>query len=277
MHRSNFSTILLLITVASMGSWSVRRAHAADVLVGLDVSAAQQVALNQIDHSAWDGLLNKYVDPAGMVQYSAWKSSAADIQALDGYLESLSRSNSQGTHEEQLAFWINAYNAVTIKGILREYPTSSIRNHTARFFGYNIWKNLKLIVAGQPISLDDMEHKILRKMDEPRIHFAIVCASIGCPRLLNEAYTPERVDEQLTQNARHFFADANKFRYDAERNTFLLSPILDWFGKDFGSTQAAQLKRIAAWLPDGQAQQTAAAGSGKMTFLDYDWALNDKK
>ncbi|MCC7338753.1 MAG: DUF547 domain-containing protein [Pirellulaceae bacterium] len=252
-------------------------ANAKDIQVGLNVPAAQQVALSRIDHAAWDGLLHKYVDEKGMVQYTAWKQSAEDTQTLDKYLQLLSYSNGQGSREEQLAFWINAYNAVTIKGILNEYPTSSIRNHTAKLVGFNIWKNLKLIVGGKPTSLDDMEHQVLRKMGEPRIHFVIVCASIGCPRLLNEAYVADRLDAQLTLNAKDFFADPTKFRYDAASGTFFISPILEWFGEDFGSSQAAQLQRIAAWLPDSASQQAASAGRGKMTFVDYDWGLNDRK
>lgn len=251
--------------------------QAADVVVGVKVSAQQQLPLDRIEHASWNKLLEKYVDEQGMVQYADWKKSATDGQALDEYLRSLSYSNGQGSKQEQLAFWINAYNAVTVKGILREYPTSSIRNHTAKIFGYNIWKNLKLVVGGEPISLDDMEHKMLRKMGEPRIHFAIVCASIGCPRLLNEAYVPDRLDAQLTLNARAFFADSNKFRYDAARQTFFVSPILQWFGTDFGPSQSAQLKTISAWLPDATSQQAAASGAGKMTFLEYDWGLNDQK
>lgn len=269
-------TIIGCAVVIWAGTMSLS-ANAKDIQVGLNVPAAQQVPLSRIDHAAWDGLLHKYVDEKGMVQYSAWKRSAEDMQTLDKYLQLLSYSNGQGSREEQLAFWINAYNAVTIKGILNEYPTSSIRNHTAKLVGYNIWKNLKLIVGGKLISLDDMEHQVLRRMGEPRIHFAIVCASIGCPRLLNEAYVADRLDAQMNLNAKAFFADRSKFRYDAASGTFFISPILEWFGEDFGSSQAAQLQRIAAWLPDAASQQAASAGRGKMTFVDYDWGLNDRK
>ncbi len=269
---------LIVGCVIVIGSWRLSlSAQASDILVGGDVPSAQQVPLGGIDHTAWDGLLHKYVDERGMVQYAAWKKSAEDMQALDQYLQLLSSSSGQGSREAQLAFWINAYNAVTIQGILNKYPTSSIRNHTARLFGYNIWKNLKLIVGGKPTSLDDMEHQILRKMGEPRIHFAIVCASIGCPRLLNEAYTAERIDEQLTLNTRAFFADASKFRYDEARSTFYISPILEWFGEDFGNSQVKQLQRIAPWLPDVASQQAASTGKGKIAFLDYDWGLNDRQ
>ncbi len=263
----------LLATFSLAASVSV----AADVNIGLNVAAGQQLPLSAIDHSAWDALLKRYVDDRGMVDYRSWKASAGDSRALDAYLNHLSHSSGQGSREEKLAFWINAYNAVTIKGILQEYPTTSIRNHTAKLFGYNIWKNLKLIVGGKPTSLDEMEHQILRKMGEPRIHFAIVCASIGCPRLLAEAYLPDRLDGQLTLNSQSFFADPSKFRYDAARRTIQISPIMKWFGEDFGGNQAAQLKRIAAYLPDQAAQSLAASRSAAVSYLDYDWGLNDRR
>jgi hypothetical protein len=249
----------------------------ADIIVGPAIPAAQRRPLSRIDHSAWNTLLQKYVDDRGMVNYRNWQASSKDLQTLDQYLQQLGQSNGQGTREEKLAFWINAYNALTIKGILREYPTSSIRNHTAKVFGYNIWKNLKLQVGGTPVSLDDMEHQILRKMNEPRIHFAIVCASIGCPRLLNEAYQADTLDEQLTRNAKAFFADSTKFQYDSAQQTFRVSPILEWFGEDFGESTPAQLKRVAAWIPDPKVAQVAASGRGTITYLDYDWGLNAQK
>ncbi len=248
------------------------------VTVGRNVPASQRVSLDRIDHSSWDALLQKYVDSAAMVDYASWKASAADQQALDAYLAHLSAAHldAASSREAQLAFWINAYNAVTVKGILREYPTSSIRNHTAKVFGYNIWKDLLLPVDGRTFSLDQMEHEVLRKMGEPRIHFAIVCASIGCPRLLNRAYTAERLDEQLTLNAKAFFADRGKLTYDASRGTIYVSPILQWFATDFGPEQAAQLRTIAPYLPDVASQRLAASGSARVSYLDYDWGLNDR-
>lgn len=248
-----------------------------DVLVGTVVPATERLALSQIDHTPWDTLLQKYVEPTGLVNYRAWLASAADVTALDDYLRQLSRTDEQGTAVEQLAYWINAYNAVTIRGILREYPTSSIRNHTARFIGYNIWKNLKLYVNGRQVSLDEMEHEILRKMQEPRIHFAIVCASLGCPKLLNRAYLPGTLEQQLADNTRAFFSDSSKLCYDAANRTFYCSPILDWFKEDFGGDQAARLKRIAPWLSDPTAAQAAAKGTGTLVYLDYNWDLNDQQ
>jgi len=122
-----------------------------------------------------------------------------------------------------LAYWINAYNALTVEGILRVYPTTSIRNHTAKLFGYNIWKKLYLYSGGGKINLDSIEHKVLRKMDEPRIHFAIVCASIGCPRLLNKAYASDRIDNQLTTNAIDFFSRSQNLQFDSRNSVIHMS------------------------------------------------------
>ncbi len=248
------------------------------IVVGRDVPVADRIPIDRIDHRAWDRLLKQFVDQRGYVAYDQWKQSTAATRALDEYLATLSAADltARSDPSARLAFWINAYNALTIRGILREYPTTSIRNHTAKVFGYNIWKDLLLQVGGQTYSLDQIEHQRLRKLGEPRIHFAIVCASVGCPRLLAEAYTAEQLDAQLTANARHFFANPNNFRYDASSRRFQLSEILDWFGTDFGSDQAAQLRAISPYLPDRAASQAAAANSGSVSFLKYDWSLNDQ-
>ena len=246
--------------------------------VGRNWPAGQLVPMDRIDHQAWDQLLQKYVDTDGLVNYRAWQASPTDRTALREYLETLSQANpaAAASREAQLAFWINAYNAVTIDGILQKYPTDSIRNHTARLFGYNIWHDLLLIVGPQQVSLDQMEHKILRPMGEPRIHFAIVCASIGCPRLLNRAYLPDELDSQLTENTRQFFSDPKKLRWTASRRQIDVSPILKWFAEDFGTTPAERAQWIAPYLPIEQARQLAARGQVTLRYLDYDWKLNEQ-
>lgn len=261
---------------------------ALSVLAGPKATAGKPVYLgqrqaaglssDQVDHDVWDGLLRKYVDTNGMVDYTKWHASRGDRAALRQYIDQLSKVSpaAKASRGGRLAFWINAYNAVTIEGILREYPTSSIRNHTAKVLGYNIWKDLQLYVGGRPYSLDAMEHEVLRKMGEPRIHFAIVCASIGCPRLLNEAYRPARLEEQLQTNARDFFSRAQNFRYDSARQTVHLSSILQWFGKDFGSSQSAMLQKISAWVPQN-ARSAVASGRVRVAFNDYNWQLNDRR
>jgi len=246
------------------------------VRVGASVAAGQQVSIDRIPHQLLDGLLSKYVDAQGNVNYSAWKKNVADRKSLDRYLATLSYADPSkpAKREARLAFWINAYNAVTLKGILREYPTTSIRNHTAKLFGYNIWHDLLLRVGSEEHSLDHMEHKILRPMGEPRIHFAIVCASASCPRLLNQAYTPDKLESQLSLNTKAFFADTRNFRHVGSQ--FQMSSILSWFAEDFGKNKAAQLRTIAPYLPSG-AQEAAKNNSVDVSYLDYDWGLNDQK
>lgn len=239
---------------------------------------ATQVSMDDIDHALWDQLLTKYVNADGQVNYRGWKRSSSDIALLDRYLNHLSaaRRNVASNRDSKLAFWINAYNAVTIRGILREYPTTSIRNHTPKLWGYHIWKDLQLYVGGEPISLHAMEHEILRKMSEPRIHFAIVCASIGCPRLLNQAYRAHEINAQLDLNAKDFFSRRQNFQYDIGRKQFRVSAILNWFGDDFGSTQQARLGRISIWLPTPESAGAAKRNSVSVSYLDYDWNLNQQ-
>jgi len=161
--------LMLAVFIAISLSSSIGRAGGAATL-GVSVPAGQQLSFDQINHAPWDALLRKYCDAQGFVNYQAWQRSNQDQQALDNYLSQLSRAaaNRPAAPAAKLAFWINAYNAVTIKGILREYPTTSIRNHTAKVFGYNIWDDLLLQVGNRTYSLNQMEHEVLRKMGEPR-------------------------------------------------------------------------------------------------------------
>ncbi len=269
---SSFSPIALVVVAVSTASASA--VAGSPVYVG--TKSSKRVSTDDIEHSAWDRLLKTYVDSDGMVNYQAWKANRSDIQKLDRYLAELSSAGrtAAASHQSKLAFWINAYNAVTIRGILREYPTTSIRNHTARLFGYNIWNDLKLYVGGAPYSLRQIEHEILRRMSEPRIHFAIVCASISCPRLLGEAYVADRIEKQLAANTKDFFTRSRNFRYDKANKRFYLSSILKWFDDDFGADQASQLRRIAPWLPSAEATAAARRGTVAVSYLDYDWGLN---
>ena len=240
-------------------------------IIGL--SPDKTVSIKQIDHHPFDHLLYQYVDGNGDVDYTAWK--ANDVGTLTDYLESLSAADpdKKASKASKLAYWINAYNALTIYGILEKYPTSSIRNHTSVLFGYNIWKDLKLQVAVQTYSLDQMEHEILRKMNEPRIHFAIVCASHSCPRLLNEAFEAEKIEQQLNSNAKLFFKDTENFSLDEDKKILYLSSILDWFGEDFGKDTPTVVQAIKPWLPDTNADMT----DWKVKYLPYSWKLNDQK
>lgn len=230
------------------------------------------VALETVEHDVFQALLARYVDKEGLVDYGGWKSSRADLRRLHEYLEALSRANPDepASREARIAFWINAYNALTLEGILREYPTDSIRDHTSSVGGYNLWKDLPLLVGNQPYSLDAIEHEVLRRLGEPRIHFAIVCAARGCPRLRDEAYIADRLDEQLADNARNFFSRAGNLQFN--NDTLWLNPILDWFGSDFGATPADQIAAIREYFPDEV--QESLAPAVRIRYLTYDWSLN---
>ena len=245
--------------------------------VGQKTTSTQRQSIDQIDHSPFDLLLKKYVNDDGEVNYSALKASTSDRQALQQYLNLLSTAdlNQQASRNGKLAYWINAYNAITLEGILAVYPTSSIRNHTKKL-GYNIWTDLKLIVGDSQINLEDIEHKVLRKMNEPRIHFAIVCASTGCPRLLNQAYTAGQLENQLTINTTDFFSRSRNLKFDRSRNQLQLSSIIKWFGSDFGSDQNAQISKILPYFPDS-VQTAVQRGGYRISYQDYDWSLNEQK
>lgn len=276
LRRTASRLLLMMSGVVALSGFAAAEEKS---VLGRAVAVSEQVSMDRISHDTWDGLLQKYVDEKGRVDYRSWTASAADKQALDSYLRQLSAAsrNLPAKRQSQLAFWINAYNAVTVKGILREYPTSSIRNHTAKIVGYNIWHDLLLTVGNTQVSLDTIEHKILRKMNEPRIHFAIVCASKSCPRLLNQSYTSDKLATQLTKNAENFFSDSANFQYDAQTNRFRLTSILKWFGEDFGANQPARLKAISAYLPTDAARSAANSGTVRVSFVKFDWGLNEQQ
>lgn len=277
MKLVKFALALLASFTFGSSVWNTQNVlNAQNVIVGSPVPQDQQVSIDQISHGTFNELLQRYVNANGQVNYQAWKNSGESTRALDSYLAHLSRANPQfqSGRANQLAFWINAYNALTIKGILDVYPTTSIRNHTSETGGYNIWKTLFLPVGNQQINLDSIEHQVLRKMNEPRIHFAIVCASHSCPQLHVRAYDPQHIEAQLSYNTSKFFANPENFRWDPASRTFQMSSIIQWFGSDFGATQAEQLRYLAPYLPV-EAQAAAQQNAGAISFLPYNWDLNE--
>ncbi len=246
----------------------------AKVEVGKRCGESDRPAVGEVSHADYDGLLQKYVDDRGLVAYAAWKASPDDLSALAAYLERVGCVDLRkpASREAKLAFFINVYNALTLHGILREYPTTSIRNHVSRFGGYNIWKDLILWIDNRSFSLDDIEHNVLRKMGEPRIHLALVCASRGCPQLANHAYLADRLDEQLTANGKRFFARRENFQADAVAGSVSISQLFQWYGTDFAATPTEQLRVLQPMLP----VDLSGWQSVRVRYLSYDWSLNDR-
>lgn len=230
-------------------------------------------SIEEIDHSAWDALLQRYVNAAGLVDYGCWKNSSVDVAALDAYLSHLSHADLKrdASREARLAFWINAYNALTIRGILRDYPTTSPHDELMPPKEFN----LQLPFGKSMFSLDRIEDDVLRPLNEPQIHFAIVCGSRGCPQLMNRAYTARGVTAQLNENAMQFFADPSKFSASGDSEV-KVSPILQWYADDFGKTPTEVLKTIAPYMPAELRTKLLGQRELRIRYLDYDRTLNDQ-
>lgn len=233
-----------------------------------------------MDHSDYDRLLKQYVDTRGLVDYPALCGGGG----LDAYTGRLSAADPHGlSRDEALAFWINAYNAFTLKVICDNYPLDSIGElHggglvLGTVFKTTIWDKKWFAINGERMSLGHIEHEILRKQfDTPRIHFAIVCAAKSCPPLRNEAYAGERIDRQLDDQGRAFLGRDDLNRFDRDSRTAYLSSIFKWFRKDFGGGQGAILEFVAPYITDPQVEKSLREEPGrwKIKWNEYDWSLN---
>ena len=233
---------------------------------------------DSIDHGAFDRLLSEFVNDEGNVDYAALKARADSV--LAPYLQRLATTDpSDLSRDARLAFWINAYNAYTLKLIVDHYPVDNIWAVTPgpaepkddSPFALDVGP-----VADTIRTLDEIEHDIIRpRFDEPRIHFALVCAAMSCPRLRREAYTGARLDAQLEDQTRIFFHNPDTNRIPAGDDHIALSRILKWYGEDFGPSQA-DLQRFIAPYFEGPVQARLHDADYEVTFLPYDWTLNDQ-
>ncbi len=246
------------------------------LLLGLILFCITQPAL-AFDFSGWDSLLKKYVAPKTIdgVPLNAvdYKKLAKDpeYKKLIKELEAASLSELK-TPKEKLVFWINAYNVMAAKMVVDHYPVKSIKD--ASSFFSSVWKKEVGKVAGKTRTLNEIEHEILRKMSEPRIHVAIVCASVSCPDLRTEAYTAEDIDHQLDEQVTSFLANSQKgLRLDEGKNTLYLSSIFDWFDDDF-EAKGGVINFLAPYAPES-IREKMKSKSLKIKYLDYNWGLNE--
>ncbi len=229
-----------------------------------------------VDYGVWNSLLRRHVKPdaSGLnrVDYKTFK--ARDHQTLKAFLKTLTKTPVRAlTYREQFAFWINLYNAVTIDVVLDHYPVSSIRKITfGRFFAFGPWKEKLVRVSGVKLSLDDIEKKILLPLfRDPRIHYAVNCASIGCPNLATTAYTGARLEQMLDAGARSYIAHPRGVTVSGRRVT--ASKIYRWYQRDFGGSETAVLDHIRKFAPPKLRAQLA--GIKNISGYAYDWSLND--
>lgn len=270
-------------------------------VVGLGLAPASgaddKAKSETISYDGYATLLNEYVDDKGLVNYMGLKGNRA---LLDNFIDTLAKLDPkayEGWNDNQkIAFWINAYNALTLKAIIDHYPIASSffkslvypENSIRQIPG--VWDELEFTVMGRKMTLDGIEHKTLRaKFDEPRIHMALVCAAMGCPKLRTEPYFGDRLDEQLSDQTKKFVSNPDKVRIDQTQKKVYLSSIFKWFGDDFikkygedskfkgvSASERAVLNFIQPYLTTAQ-RRFIENNSLTIEYLDYDWSLNEQK
>lgn len=252
------------------------------LLLGLAQPAGANVPDFDHQYSAWNQALNQFAKDGGF-DYKALKK---DPALLNDFLESISslpkNEYEKLDKEQKIAFWINTYNVLAVKTILDHYPLKKGLSWKAVAYPKNsiqqipnVWDRPILKIFNEDFSLNRIEHDTLRKeFKEPRIHFALVCAARGCPPLRMEAYVPERLNAQLDDQARQFFANPEKAKYDVQEDVLHLSSILHWFGKDF-EKDGGPIEFAKKYMPKAAGQKLS--DKTKIKWLDYDWSLNEKR
>lgn len=222
------------------------------------------------DHSAFDELLGAYVDADGFVDYAGLADRAG---RLDAYIDSLATAPfDELGRDARLALLVNAYNAFTLRLILDHYPLDSIKDIPAG----ERWEAERWEIAGSVHSLNQIEHQLIRpNFREPRVHFALVCAAIGCPTLRTEAYTGERLEEQLEEQARYTHAQDRWMRYRPGAETVELTSLYAWYRDDFVQV-AGSILAYAARYHEDLARDLERGHRPRIEFLDYDWGLNER-
>lgn len=220
------------------------------------------------DHWDFDELLFEYVDGDGFVDYAGLAERGGD---LDAYIATLSTASIEELgRDERLALLINAYNAFTLRLILDHYPVDSIKDIPSA----ERWDAVRWSIAGETYSLNQIEHELIRpNFREPRIHFALVCAAVGCPPLRSEAYTGELLEEQLEDQTSFSHANERWLRYQAGADFVELTALYQWYGDDFEQVAGTVLDYVASYS-EALATDLEAGHNPTVRYLDYDWTLN---
>jgi len=245
--------LLAILTVSSMVAWAGYYPVSEDA--------------KEVSHQGFDEVLNKFVDEDGNVRYKALKRNSETLRAYTKMIRS-SMINPNWSKNEKIAFWINAYNAHTLEMIIDHYPIKKISDIETD--AKSVWDDKFIQMGEHRLSLNDIEHKILRaELHEKRVHFAVNCSAVSCPALLNMAYTADNLNKMLNKQTKLFFLDSTKNHYDG--TTLSLSKILDWYKVDFGGTDADLLEFINKYTDAGLPEGT------EIKYLPYNWILNDTK
>lgn len=252
--------------------------------------------VTSIDNGGYQALLDKYVGENGKVDYAKWKDDAGDVAALDDYLSKLTSATPDSRPElfksqpEKLSYWINLYNAIVLREIIRRWPLDSVtdvRVNATSFIktGKGFFYDLEIVVGGERMNLYDIENKIIRaQFNDARIHFAINCGSTSCPLLRKDAFDPEKLEGQLQEASTTFVNDGKNVVVDDAKKRVVMSKIFDWYEKDFvaftkqraGAKDASlvDFALLYAKEPLKTKLEAARANRWSVAFLDYDWNVN---
>jgi hypothetical protein len=267
---------------------------ACTLIIASAVAVSAEENADKFSYDDYAGVLSAYIDSEGMVNYKELKSNR---DKLDAFIESMTRLDKKAFEKWQdnakIAFWLNAYNSLTLKAIIDNYPIKAgffksriyPKNSIRQISG--VWDEIEFNVMGKQYTLEHIEHKILRvKFNEPRIHMAMVCAAIGCPPLRNEPYLANKLDTQLEDQTKKFLANPEKFKI--QESVVYISPIFKWFAGDFlenygkgGSfagnkgAKGAVLRFVFEHL-DETIKKEMETKKLKIKYLDYDWSLNEQ-
>ncbi len=268
--------VLLLPLLAACASVERLALPPAEALPGNALTRSAPPPGQRVDHSDWSAFLSRYVAPdAQGVNRVAYASvTASDRDRLEGYLGQLqSVDPARLTRDQQLAYWINLYNALTVDVVLEAYPVDSIRDITDGPLSFGPWDRPLATVAGQRLTLNDIEHRIIRPgFDEPRIHYALNCAAVGCPNLMDRAWEARTLEQDLAAAERAYINEPRGVRFD-DRGGLILSKIYIWFREDFGANEQDVLTYIqTAAAPELRARLQEVR---RVKAYRYDWALND--
>lgn len=228
--------------------------------------------VSAVDHSLYDRVLEKHVD-GGFFDYEEYMKDDDSRSKLNKYLDEMSAVNTKRLDKpEELAFWINLYNAATIRLIEKNFPVSSIKDTGGWITGP--WEISFINVGDRTLTLDQIEHEIIRpNFDEPRIHFALVCAAYSCPPLRHEAYVADRLNSQLEEQAEVFLnSDRNRYTIRENRVQLKLSSIFSWYAEDFGGERGVA-QYVAQFYGDS-VRKPIEEGRYTIMYREYDWSLN---
>jgi hypothetical protein len=242
------------------------------VFVSCSIASPKQENTKPISHATFDALLKKHVNKEGWVNYEGFKEDRAELKKYLDLIQNNAPNDKTWSKEDRLAYWINAYNAFTIELILQYYPVESIKDIGSKIqipFVNTPWDIKFIKIGGKEMDLNNIEHSILRKeFNEPRIHFAVNCASYSCPVLRAEDYTGAKIEQQLKEQAISFVNDERRNKISS--TSAQLSKLFDWYSGDF--TENKNLKDFI-----NQFAKVKIADKTKVSYIDYDWRLNDSK